>query len=489
MAKDKKNKKVKPVKKAVKIKEEKTKPDICGYEIISYLSEGTDGAVYKVQDKNGKFFAAKKYVNNWLRNNASLLELEVLTTFKHENIINAHKFFTSFNCPDAKSLVIIVDIAEQDLRTFIENNHRKSLKKLFFYIFQILQGLNFLHQNNVLHLDIKNKNVVLVKGTIKIIDFGASFYCEDHFYDDSLHTTEPYRTPENLSKEIAGEYGYYFSKDNDIWATILIMIYGILGDSFSGVKRLHSYFTSLTSKNKEKEIGKILLKAGEFQDVDKKDLLNLASFLEFYLFYKAKDRPTMDDILKHPLFSSYHANSTGSIAKSIIFEKNDKNTRNNIEDPMISLVCILLKKSHLKTYYFFLAFELLFRLYPTFYYNTNYLVQSISYIIFNLTFPASYKVEDFDFLSEVVSYLEGNITINKLYNHCRNLKDLVFAWNKLLKPVLKGNYKIYENYDYSYFLKDAENNKFKAKSENKDITIKNFVNIIGLKIIDNELIF
>jgi serine/threonine protein kinase len=49
----------------------------------------------------------------------------------------------------------------------------ESLIKL--YIFQILEGLEYLHKLNILHRDIKGLNILMAKdGKIKIADFGVA---------------------------------------------------------------------------------------------------------------------------------------------------------------------------------------------------------------------------------------------------------------------------------------------------------------------------
>jgi serine/threonine protein kinase len=43
------------------------------------------------------------------------------------------------------------------------------------YIFQILEGLEYLHKLNILHRDIKGLNILMTKdGKIKIADFGVA---------------------------------------------------------------------------------------------------------------------------------------------------------------------------------------------------------------------------------------------------------------------------------------------------------------------------
>ncbi|CAB4473007.1 unnamed protein product [Rhizophagus irregularis] len=60
-----------------------------------------------------------------------------------------------------------------DLRNYLKDNFKKltweDKKRL---AFQIADGLNYLHNENVLHRDLHSKNIVIHENNAKIIDFG-----------------------------------------------------------------------------------------------------------------------------------------------------------------------------------------------------------------------------------------------------------------------------------------------------------------------------
>lgn len=99
------------------------------------------------------------------------------------------------------------------------------------YAKQILAGLIYLHENKVIHKDIKGANILVDgDGTVKLADFGCSSQFEktlsnfDTFLAHSLKGSIPWMAP-----EVVKETGY--GRRSDIWSfgcTILEMATGKL---------------------------------------------------------------------------------------------------------------------------------------------------------------------------------------------------------------------------------------------------------------------
>ena len=79
------------------------------------------------------------------------------------------------NDSSKRYLFLLLERGEIDLSEIIrnlQNENRFSVAKMRFYWEQMLEAVEECHQNGVIHADIKPANFVLVKGQLKIIDFG-----------------------------------------------------------------------------------------------------------------------------------------------------------------------------------------------------------------------------------------------------------------------------------------------------------------------------
>mmetsp|Transcript_36029 Transcript_36029/g.32403 ORF Transcript_36029/g.32403 Transcript_36029/m.32403 type:complete len:123 (+) Transcript_36029:1763-2131(+) len=95
------------------------------------------------------------------------------------------------------------------------------------YAKQILEGLDYLHTNKVIHKDIKGSNILVdADGTVKLADFGCSLEVErtltilnSNKSDNPLKGSVPWMAPEVASETVD-------ARRSDIWSfgcTILEM--------------------------------------------------------------------------------------------------------------------------------------------------------------------------------------------------------------------------------------------------------------------------
>jgi serine/threonine protein kinase len=97
-------------------------------------------------------------------------EIEILKRLKHHHVV---EFVGSYT--DAKYIgLIMTPIAEGDLTSYLANATPEKYPELRTFFGCLAAGLEFLHQNNVRHKDIKPGNILVNSGQVLFTDFGLS---------------------------------------------------------------------------------------------------------------------------------------------------------------------------------------------------------------------------------------------------------------------------------------------------------------------------
>ncbi|MDR3341142.1 MAG: serine/threonine protein kinase [Candidatus Symbiothrix sp.] len=98
-------------------------------------------------------------------------EAQILSEIHHPNVVNVLEVFKQNN-----TVYIVMEfISGHSLKQEVEQNGVFSEDKLKNIIFKIGQALDYIHEKNILHLDIKPNNILINDNEIpKLIDFGIS---------------------------------------------------------------------------------------------------------------------------------------------------------------------------------------------------------------------------------------------------------------------------------------------------------------------------
>ena len=185
------------------------------FDLINYVNSGSCGVVYEgklKKSKNGqsvglKFLIGKTDNKKQKNDKSKLKEFYFQQKLHHKNITSLYGYYElkNYSC-------IAMDFAKYgDLDHFqkkIIPNKTISETVMAYFALQILEGLQYCHQCKVIHLDIKQQNILIdEKLTIKITDFSISQSYEKCKTGDKiilpLAGTSLYMSPEVLgNKEI-----------------------------------------------------------------------------------------------------------------------------------------------------------------------------------------------------------------------------------------------------------------------------------------------
>lgn len=146
------------------------------YERVLQVGEGTYGKVYKARNTiTNKLVALKKLRLQGEREGfpiTSIREIKLLQSFNHPNVSTIKEIMVE----SQKIIYMIFEYADNDLSGLLLNKQITISSAQSKHIFkQILQGIEYLHDNSILHRDIKGSNILINnKGSLKITDFGLA---------------------------------------------------------------------------------------------------------------------------------------------------------------------------------------------------------------------------------------------------------------------------------------------------------------------------
>ncbi|KAK5657364.1 hypothetical protein OQA88_3430 [Cercophora sp. LCS_1] len=150
-------------------------PGLKDYRLGDCIGKGAFGSVYKAFNwGTGEAVAVKQIkLGDVPKSELRMIEAEIdlLKNLHHDNIVKYIGFVKTADC-----LNIILEYCENGSLHSICKAYGKFPENLVgVYMTQVLQGLHYLHDQGVIHRDIKGANILTTKdGTVKLADFGVS---------------------------------------------------------------------------------------------------------------------------------------------------------------------------------------------------------------------------------------------------------------------------------------------------------------------------
>ncbi|ERF70625.1 Cytokinesis protein sepH [Endocarpon pusillum Z07020] len=196
-------------------KEEKPKAldvaELKDYQLGDCLGKGAFGSVYRALNwGTGETVAVKQIKladlpKSELR--VIMLEIDLLKNLDHPNIVKYQGFVKT-----PETLNIILEYCENGSLHSISKNFGRFPENLVgLYMSQVLHGLLYLHEQGVIHRDIKGANILTTKqGLVKLADFGVASRTTG-LHESSVVGTPYWMAPEVI--ELAGA-----TTASDIWS-------------------------------------------------------------------------------------------------------------------------------------------------------------------------------------------------------------------------------------------------------------------------------
>ena len=155
------------------------------FTTINHLGSGGFGDVYKVKNTIDENDYAIKILNmEHLIHESYLIlrEVRILSKLKHNNIIGYYSSWIGVdeidNYQENNSflkLYIQMELCDSNLSQYIDDRTEINKEGNYIFINQICDGLEYIHNKNIIHRDIKPKNIFIKNNQeLKIGDFGLS---------------------------------------------------------------------------------------------------------------------------------------------------------------------------------------------------------------------------------------------------------------------------------------------------------------------------
>ncbi|XP_072348697.1 serine/threonine-protein kinase ULK3 [Scyliorhinus torazame] len=201
-------------------------PKLEEFILTEKLGSGTYATVYKAYRKvNSREVVAIKCVSKKSLNKASvenlLTEIEILKTVRHPHIVQ----LKDFQWDNVNIYLIMEFCAGGDLSRFIRSRRTLPERVARRFLQQLASALQYLHQRNISHLDLKPQNVLLSSFStphLKLADFGFAQHMSPWDEKHVLRGSPLYMAPEMVCRQ-------QYDARADLWSVGVILYEALFG--------------------------------------------------------------------------------------------------------------------------------------------------------------------------------------------------------------------------------------------------------------------
>ncbi|XP_069004770.1 myosin light chain kinase, smooth muscle isoform X1 [Embiotoca jacksoni] len=276
------------------------------YILQEKLGMGRFGLVFKLTHKEtgcvraGKFYKGRRAKER----EAARKEIELMNYLHHPKLVQCVAAYDH-----SPEMVMVMEfIAGGELfERIVDDSFEHTEPASVLYMQQILQGISYMHRQNVIHLDLKPENIVCVDTTgtsIKIIDFGLASRLDGNTPLKVMHGTPEFVAPEVINYEPV-------CLSTDMWSVGVICYILLSGESpFQG-------------SSDAETLALVTLAQWEFEESFDDITEEAKNFISSLLNKDTRRRMSSEEALSHPWMAAFDSGYSPTV-KSLSKEKMKK---------------------------------------------------------------------------------------------------------------------------------------------------------------------
>ncbi|XP_042581531.1 myosin light chain kinase, smooth muscle-like isoform X2 [Cyprinus carpio] len=183
------------------------------YDIEDRLGTGKFGQVFKLVEKSTKKVWAGKFIKAFSQKEKENVrqEIDIMNSLHHPKLVQCVDAFVG-----KSDMVMVLEMISggELFERIVDEDFELTEREVIKYMLQIIDGVQFIHKQGIVHLDLKPENIMCINKTgskIKLIDFGLARRLEDSGSLKVLFGTPEFVAPEVINYEA-------ISYPTDMWS-------------------------------------------------------------------------------------------------------------------------------------------------------------------------------------------------------------------------------------------------------------------------------
>jgi len=267
------------------------------YVLLQELGQGQFGIVYKGMNQETNELFAIKAVDKALILKSEILaelfnsEMSIMSKIQHPNIIHLFEYMETKN----NFYLVLTYCRDGDLEEHLKKHKYLKEDEAIYFLMQIMNGFKELHENRIMHRDVKLANIFLNGDTVLIGDFG--FAKKDADVASTMLGTPMTMAPELFVEDSAK---CIYTNKSDLWSIgicLFQLLYGKVPWRSTNMKDLKEEIVTCSGKS-------LLFPKTPFISSVCKDLLIKL------LMPDPNDRIEWDEFFNHQIFALSESTET-----------------------------------------------------------------------------------------------------------------------------------------------------------------------------------